>query len=132
MNYLTITYSTYILCTVTITILVANYLFKNGKMFLVNAFKGNEPVANSVNNLLKLGFYLVNIGYALNTITIKYKVDTVDEVIRILAVKIGVIILILGFMHFFNLFILYMIGDNLRKNAPKPISTDAIKASYSK
>ena len=50
--------------------------------------------------------------------------------IRILAVKIGVIILILGFMHFFNLFILYMIGDNIRKNAPKPVNTDAIKASY--
>lgn len=132
MNYLTITYSIYILCTVTITILVANYLFKNGKMFLINAFKGNETVANSVNNLLKLGFYLVNIGYALNTITIKYKIDAIDEVIRILAVKIGVIILILGFMHFFNLFILYLIGDNIRKNAPQKVNTDEIGSSYLK
>ena len=86
-----------------------------------------------MNNLLKLGFYLVNIGYALNTITIRYKIDAVDEVIRILAVKIGVIILILGFMHFFNLFILYLIGDNIRKNAKnKVVNTDAIGASYLK
>ena len=62
MNYLTIAYSTYILATVTITIFVANYLFKNGKVFLISAFKGNEGIANAINNLLKMGFYLVNIG----------------------------------------------------------------------
>lgn len=86
-------------------------MFKNGKIFLQNAFKGNETLANAINNLLKIGFYLINIGYAFTTISIDTSVNGIDELLRILAIKIGLILLILGFMHFVNMLILYIVGS---------------------
>lgn len=85
-------------------------MFKNGKSFLLSAFKGNESVANSINNLLKMGFYLVNIGYALISIRYNYNLQSNAQLIEALAVKIGTIVLIFGAMHFFNMYILYLIG----------------------
>lgn len=120
MHNLTIAYAIYLVLTAGITIFVANYLFKNGKTFLMNAFNGNELLVKAINNLLKMGFYLVNIGYAFSTITIRYQINSTEELIRTLAVKIGSIILILGVMHFFNMFILYMFGGMVKKKTATP------------
>lgn len=114
MDNLTLFYSIYILLTTLLIIYVANYLFRNGKSFLLSAFKGNETVANSINNLLKMGFYLVNIGYALVSIRYEYNLLSSAQLIEALAVKIGTIVLILGAMHFFNMYILYLIGKITR------------------
>ena len=124
MSYLSTTYLIYISVTITLTIFVANYLFKNGKVFLHSAFRGAEHVANAINNLLKMGFYLVNIGYALTTIRIAYSINRTSDLIEILSVKIGVIVLILGVLHFFNMYILYLIGKFIRdkKTNEKKIS----------
>lgn len=114
MDNLTLFYSIYIVLTTLLIIYVANYLFRNGKSFLLSAFKGNEKVANSINNLLKMGFYLVNIGYALVSIRYEYNLNNSAQLIEALAVKIGTIVLILGAMHFFNMYILYLIGKITR------------------
>src|SRR3712207_7694262 len=47
---------------VSLTVWVARTLYRNGRVFLVEAFRGNEAVADSVNHLLVVGFYLINIG----------------------------------------------------------------------
>ena len=114
MDNLTLFYSIYIVLTTILIIYVANYLFRNGKSFLLSAFKGNETVANSINNLLKMGFYLVNIGYALVSIRYQYNLQNSAQLIEALSVKIGTIVLILGAMHFFNMYILYLIGKITR------------------
>src|SRR5213082_3101878 len=57
------TYFTYLLISVSLTVWVAKTLHKNGRIFLVDAFRGNEPLADSINHLLVVGFYLINIGY---------------------------------------------------------------------
>jgi hypothetical protein len=103
MNYIIITYSFYLIITICVTVWVARTLFKNGKVFLIDIFHGNQELADSVNNLLLVGFYLINLGYAVYTL----------QVIEELSIKIGLIILILGGMHFFNLYIFF----NLRKKA---------------
>ena len=105
MSYIIITYSFYLIITVCLTVWVARTLFKNGKVFLVDIFHGNKELADSVNNLLLVGFYLINIGYAVYTLQISSSINNVQEIIEMLSVKIGLIILILGFMHFFNLYI---------------------------
>jgi uncharacterized BrkB/YihY/UPF0761 family membrane protein len=107
------TYSFYLAITICITIWVARTLFKNGKVFLVDIFHGNRELADSVNNLLLVGFYLVNIGYAVYTLRVTTSISNFQEVIEILSLKIGIIILILGAMHFFNLYIFF----TLRKRA---------------
>ncbi len=63
MNYIIVTYCLYLFITICLTIWVARTLFKNGKVFLIDIFHGNKELADSVNNLLLVGFYLVNLGY---------------------------------------------------------------------
>jgi hypothetical protein len=112
--YITSLYSIYLVVTTLLTILVAHTLFRNGKLFLFDIFHGNKELANAVNNLLLVGFYLVNIGYAVSTLRIEQEeVNTVRIVFEILSRKIGRIILILGGMHFLNMIIFY----RLRKRA---------------
>ena len=123
MNYIILTYSFYFVITVCLTIWVARTLFKNGKVFLVDIFHGNKELADSVNNLLLVGFYLINIGYAVYTLQIETAITNVQEVIEKLSIKIGLIILILGAMHFFNLYIFFALRKkaNLHNRFKTPI-----------
>ena len=113
MNYIIITYSFYLVITIALTMWVARTLFKNGKVFLIDIFHGNKELADSVNNLLLVGFYLINIGYAVYTLQVTVSITNVQQTIEQLSLKIGLIILILGAMHFFNLYIFF----TLRKRA---------------
>lgn len=107
MSYIIISYIAYLLITITLTIWVATTLFKNGKIFLIDIFHGNRELADSVNNLLLVGFYLVNLGYTVYTLQVTSDITNSREVIETLSVKVGWIILILGGMHFLNLFIFF-------------------------
>lgn len=113
MNNIIITYSFYLVLTVSLTIWVARTLFKNGKVFLIDIFHGNKELADSVNNLLVVGFYLVNLGYAVFTLKTGNIISNTQEIIENLSIKVGFIILILGAMHFMNLYIFF----SLRKRA---------------
>jgi uncharacterized BrkB/YihY/UPF0761 family membrane protein len=114
MNYHIITYGLYVIMTIALTVWVANTLFKNGRIFLVDIFHGNEPLADSVNKLLVVGFYLINVGYAVFTLKILDEVQSTQTVIETLSVKIGGIILILGGMHFFNLFVFFRLRNRAK------------------
>lgn len=113
MNYTIVTYLIYLPVTVILTVWVARTLFTNGRVFLLEIFRQETIVAESVNKLLLVGFYLVNIGYAVYTLKIVRPILSTQGVIETLSVKVGWITLVLGAMHFFNLFILF----NLRKKA---------------
>ncbi len=116
MSYIITTYSLYLVLTITLTIWVARTLFRNGKVFLVDIFHGNTPLANSVNNLLLVGFYLVNIGYAVRTLSITENITDTRQLIEILSIKVGAIILILGVMHFFNMAIFFKLRYKALQN----------------
>ncbi len=107
MNYNILSYLLYLPITICLTVWVANTLFKNGKVFLVDIFHGNEELSNSVNRLLLVGFYLINIGYAVYTLQIGSELYSIQLVIERLSLKIGAILLILGGMHFFNLLVFF-------------------------
>ena len=121
MNYYILTYMLYVVLTIGLTIWVAKTLFKNGRIFLVEIFHGDEALADSVNRLLVVGFYLINIGYAIFTLKIMGQVTNLQAVIETLSVKVGGIILILGAMHFFNLFVFF----RLRNRAKSEVQTAA-------
>jgi len=111
MSYIITTYSLYLVLTLILTIWVARTLFRNGKVFLVDIFHGNTALANAVNNLLLVGFYLVNIGYAVRTLSVAENITDTRRLIEILSIKVGAIILILGFMHFFNMAIFFKLRN---------------------
>jgi hypothetical protein len=105
MNIEIVTYMLYLGITIGLTIWVARTLHKNGRIFLVDVFHGNEPLADSVNHLLVVGFYLINLGYVSLALKLGYDIATPKEGIEALSVKVGTVLLVLGAMHFFNLFI---------------------------
>lgn len=105
MNAAVWTYIAYLIVSIALTVWVARTLHQNGRIFLVDSFHGNEALADSVNHLLVVGFYLVNIGYV--TLAMKYggTPESTQGALEILGTKVGRVLLILGFMHFFNLFV---------------------------
>ena len=98
-----VSYLVYLAISVGVTVWVARTLHRNGRIFLVDSFLGNEPLADSVNHLLVVGFYLVNIGYV--SLALKYgdKPATMADAIEYLSTKIGIVLLVLGAMHFVNI-----------------------------
>jgi hypothetical protein len=99
------TYIVYIALSIPLTVWVAHTLHKNGRVFLIDSFHGNEELADSVNHLLVVGFYLINIGYV--ALALKEGTAPADmrEVLETISRKIGVVMLVLGGMHFFNIFV---------------------------
>lgn len=127
------TYAIYLVVSIALTVWVARTLFKNGRVFLVDAFSGNESLADSVNHLLVVGFYLINVGFV--TLALKYGDKPRDLVaaIEFTSMKVGLVLLVVGAMHFFNLYLLAQarrrgIG---RKDGPNGgITHDARPAEY--
>jgi hypothetical protein len=95
-------YIVYLITSLLITAWVGRTLYRRGRIFLVDAFHGNEPVADSVNHLLVVGFYLINIGYV--TLALKYgdKPAGMQQSIEFLSTKVGLVLVIVGAMHFIN------------------------------
>src|SRR4029079_17895052 len=102
---LLVVYAVYLVVSLVITIWVARTLHANGRLFLVDAFHGQEALADSVNKLLVVGFYLINLGWIVSTLRAAGNVDTARVAIELLSDKIGTVLLVLGVMHFFNLFL---------------------------
>lgn len=100
------TYAAYLAISIALTIWVARTLFKSGRIFLVDVFAGNEPLADSVNHLLVVGFYLINIGFIAFALKSDQQVNDARQAIELLSTKQGIVILVLGAMHFMNLGIL--------------------------
>jgi len=105
MDIVVATYGAYVAISVFLTIWVAQTLHKNGRVFLVEVFGGDESLADSVNHLLVVGFYLINLGYISLALEIGGDIVSVREGVEALSWKIGLVLLVLGGMHFFNLVI---------------------------
>ncbi len=105
-TFVNVTYLVYVALSVALTIWVARTLHKNGRVFLVDVFHGNEGLADSVNHLLVVGFYLINFGYVSLALKIGGNLPTNTQMsIESLSWKIGLVLVVLGGMHFFNLFL---------------------------
>jgi hypothetical protein len=118
------TYMSYLSISILLTMWVARTLHKNGRIFLVDAFGGNEPLADSVNHLLVVGFYLINVGYVALALKEDRTPGDLQGVLEALSTKLGVVMLVLGAMHFLNL----MVFSKLRKRAMKVVAPPILPA----
>ena len=109
--YIETSYLIYLAISLSVTVWVARTLHGNGRVFLVDAFHGNAPLADSVNRMLVVGFYLINVGYVAESLASNRRIDTLRAAIELVSDKIGMILLVLGVMHFFNLYLF----DRLRR-----------------
>ncbi|MEU3047947.1 MULTISPECIES: hypothetical protein [unclassified Streptomyces] len=106
MDLTVIAYVVYLLISGALTVWVAQTLSRNGKIFLADVLKGNEKLADAVNHLLVVGFYLVNLGFVALYLKAADAVADARGLFEALSVKIGVVLLVLGVMHLGNVYVL--------------------------
>jgi hypothetical protein len=124
MSPIVITYTFYLALSTALTIWVAKTLHKNGRVFLVDVFAGNSALADSVNHLLVVGFYLINLGFVALALKLGYEVLDVQGVFEALGTKVGRVLLVLGAMHFFNLYLFQRIRRRSLETSLPPLAPD--------
>jgi hypothetical protein len=106
-TYTVIAYVIYLPIAILLTWYVARTLFRNGLVFMRDIFFGREEIAKATNALFRIGFYLLNIGFALYILQIYDTLNGAQGIIEVLSTKIGGFSIYLGIMLFFNLFLFF-------------------------
>lgn len=120
-----VTYLVYVGLSALLTIWVAQTLHRNGRVFLVDVFRGNEALADSWNHLLVVGFYLINLGYVSLALKTADTIESAQRSIEVLSWKVGLVLCVLGVMHFINLVTFSSIRRRaLLDQAPPPVGPD--------
>jgi hypothetical protein len=127
MTDLVFAYTLYLLIAIALTVLVARTLSRHGRPFLAEVFADNAALAESINQLLVVGFYLVSLGFVALWLTTTAPVTTVADVFQVLSVKLGTVALVLGTLHLINVLVFNAIRrrhlagqDPLPRKAPAP------------
>jgi len=110
MNPLAIVYLPYASVALALTIWLARALSRHGEVFLVDVFRDKPALATAINQLLVIGFYLVNLGWSL--LLLRQGIDevtTITAALELLTTKLGVLLLLLGAAHFTNMFVFHKI-----------------------
>lgn len=100
-------YAIYLPIAILLTYYVSRTLFQNGKIYMLDIFKGREEIANATNKLFETGFYLLNLGFALMILTITEYKNDYQTLIEALSYKIGGFSIYLGIMLFVNLYFFF-------------------------
>lgn len=100
-------YAIYLPIAIFLTYYVSRTLFQNGKIYMLDIFKGREEIANATNKLFETGFYLLNLGFALMILTISEYKNDYQTLIEALSYKIGGFSIYLGIMLFVNLYFFF-------------------------
>ena len=111
MNTIVLAYLLYVIVSAALTVWVGRTLYRNGRIFLMRCFADNEELTDSVNRLLLVGFYLINFGYVCLALKTTQQVPGWREAIELMSVKIGLVLCVLGVMHFLNLYIFTRISS---------------------
>ena len=106
--------------TLAIALSVGWTLHKNGRVFLVEVYQGKEDLADSVNHLILVGFYLISIGFVAVAIRISAGIGLEDMggAIQVVSTKVGLVLLVLGVTHFLNLMMFSRMRWRVRLVAP--------------
>lgn len=121
-NLFVLTYLIYLPVVIGLTLYVARTLFRNGRVFMLEIFKGKADIADATNRLFEVGFYLINIGFALRIMEVggywgSDAYDTTQELVEVLASKVGGFAIYLGAMLFLNLFLFFRGRRKARQSA---------------
>ncbi|MGW1784279.1 hypothetical protein ACWCQQ_34995 [Streptomyces sp. NPDC002143] len=106
MDRTVIAYVIYLVVSIGLTVWVARTLSRNGRIFLADVLQGNEKLADAVNHLLVVGFYLVNLGFVALYLSGDDTIEDTRGIFEALSTKVGVVLLVLGAMHLGNVYVL--------------------------
>ncbi|MER8185707.1 hypothetical protein [Kitasatospora sp. NPDC094015] len=127
MDYAVVSYATYLPVATGVTVWVARTLSRNGRIFLADVFAGDDRLADAVNQLLVVGFYLINLGFVALWMRNGTSITDLQGVFDALSFKLGTVLLLLGVMHLGNVYVLNRIrrrGSLDRQHRP-PVAPQA-------
>lgn len=107
MNFNILGYCLYIVIIGYITIFIGKKFHSNGRVFIHDLFT-DYSLGESVNNILLVGYYLLNIGNAVLMIKAWPELKSLEAVIVEISVNVGQIVLLLAFMHYVNIILLLL------------------------
>lgn len=108
-----VSYAVYLLVSIALTVWVARVLSGSGEIFLVRCFGQDQELAHSTNRLLVIGFYLVNLGFICLRLSDWSPEET--NVVAAVGSRIGITLLVLGGMHFFNMTMIARMGRTVNR-----------------
>lgn len=123
--YIIACYLAYLAASLAVTVWVAQTLRRNGRAFLIDAFHGNGQLADSVNHLLVVGFYLINVGYVTLALRTSVQVADARAAIELVCDKLGLVLIVLGAMHFLNLYVFNRLRQRGQAELRPPVPPDA-------
>ncbi|HEY9362829.1 MAG TPA: hypothetical protein VIQ00_06185 [Chitinophagaceae bacterium] len=121
-DLIVLAYSIYLPIAILLTFYVANSLFKNSIVYMKDIFNGREDIAKATNTLFKIGFYLMNLGFALFILKITNTITTAQATIEALSIKVGGFSIYLGAMLFFNMYLFFR-GKRVAKQKRTDVQT---------
>lgn len=111
-----IAYSIYIIIVIFLTLRVGYICYKNGEVYLFKIFRNNQNIVKPLNVLFLVGYYLVNIGYALFAISSWNEIVHIADMLYTISRHTGQILLILGILHYFNMIATAFAAKNIFLN----------------
>ncbi len=106
-DLIVLAYTIYLPIVIVLTFYVAHSLFKNSIIYMEDIFNGRIEIAKATNTLFKIGFYLMNLGFALFILRIGDTLSNAQETIEALSMKVGGFSIYLGVMLFFNMYLFF-------------------------
>jgi hypothetical protein len=117
-----IVYAAYAVVAIGLTAFLARTLFRNGGVFLRDVFGERVGVADAVNRLLVVGFYMFNLGYAFYALRAGRGLDAF-EAMQFFVNRVGALLLVLAVMHLVNVFVFWRIRIHReQRDLPPPVA----------
>ena len=112
MNYNLTTYGIYLILMVYIIVYVGRYFYTNGRVFIISLLNNNVELADHLNKLLLLAYYLFNIGYTFIKLKSWQRVNNIESLFSSLSTNMAVLILILALTHYFNMLVIFYLSKS--------------------
>jgi hypothetical protein len=106
MNLNILGYFIYLIITIIIILKVGKICYKNGNIYVLELIPNHTDLCHKINQILLLGYYLLNIGYCAMTLISWDKILSTHQLIEVIATKTAIIIFIISAMNYANIIIL--------------------------
>jgi uncharacterized membrane protein len=113
MNLNILAYTIYLPTTIWVVYVLGKICYYNGNIYVNQLVPNHQEECLRINKMLLVAFYLMNMGYCFIALVNWNKIESIQNLIEVVSVKIGFMILLIAFMHYFNLFWITKFGNKL-------------------
>lgn len=122
-------YIAYLLLSMGLTIAVGVALSRSGRVFLTEVLGGNRALADAVNRLLIVGFYLLTLGFIALVMRPPGAITSAAQAAQVLSIKVGEVLLVLGAAHVAGVTVVRRFGRRAAAQTPASAAAPASPAS---